>query len=237
VAHRLNKVEYDNTIRDLIGVDLKPSGQFGFPDDTYVEGFDNNADSLTASPLLLEKYQLAADSVVARALDPAPANASLRAQIMVCDPAKTSPSACATQILTAFATRAFRRPVVASEIAPYLTMLDTAAAVGDGFEPAIAAALKAMLLSPKFVFRVEANPVAGQVAPLSDYELASRLSYFIWSSMPDAELFRQAASQVLHGADELRRQITRMLKDPKAATFTDPRARGQRDHALRRHVR
>src|SRR5690349_9360275 len=54
VAHRLNKVEYDNTIRDLIGFDLKPSSTFGFPDDNYVEGFDNNADSLTASPLLLE---------------------------------------------------------------------------------------------------------------------------------------------------------------------------------------
>ena len=65
VAHRLNKVEYDNTIRDLIGLDLAPSSTFGLPDDTYVEGFDNNADALSASPLLLEKYQAATAAIVA----------------------------------------------------------------------------------------------------------------------------------------------------------------------------
>src|SRR5215510_3295449 len=69
VAHRLNNVEYDNTIRDLIGLDLRPSGAFGFPDDTYVEGFDNNADALTVPPLLFEKLEAATDEIVARALD------------------------------------------------------------------------------------------------------------------------------------------------------------------------
>src|SRR5512139_3260144 len=68
VAHRLNRVEYDNTTRDLVGVDLKLSSQAGFPDDNYVEGFDNNAESLTASPLLLEKYQTAAAALAARLL-------------------------------------------------------------------------------------------------------------------------------------------------------------------------
>ncbi len=220
VAHRLNKVEYDNTIRDLIGLDLKPSSQFGFPDDNYVEGFDNNAESLASSPLLLEKYQLAADAIVSSALDASPGNAVVRARIMICDPGASTPDACASQILTNFATRAFRRPVMPSEIAPYLSMLQTAAAVGDGFEQAIAMALQAMLLSPKFLFRTETDPGPGKLAPLSDYELAARLSYFLWSSMPDAELFARAAAQTLHDPQELQAQITRMVQDPKAAAFT-----------------
>jgi len=65
VAHRLNNVEYDNTVRDLVGVDLKPSSTYGFPDDAYVEGFDNNADALTAPPLLLEKLETATQASVA----------------------------------------------------------------------------------------------------------------------------------------------------------------------------
>jgi hypothetical protein len=219
VAHRLNRVEYDNTIRDLVGVDLKPSSQFGFPDDNYVEGFDNNAQSLNASPLLLEKYQAAVDAIVARMLDPAPANMPLRSRVVSCDPLKAGAMPCATQILTGFATRAFRRPVSASEVAPYTTLLSTATSLGDGFEQGIAAALKAVLLSPKFLFRVEKNPAPGQRAQLDGYEIAARLSYFLWSSMPDDELFARAADQSLQHPDEIQRQVARMLRDAKAATL------------------
>ena len=84
VAHRLNNVEYDNTVRDLLGVDLKPSATYGFPDDAYVEGFDNNADALTAPPLLLEKLQTATEAIVGATLS----TATTSARIMVCDPAK-----------------------------------------------------------------------------------------------------------------------------------------------------
>jgi hypothetical protein len=219
VAHRLNRVEYDNTIRDLIGVDLKPSSQFDFPDDNYVEGFDNNALSLTASPLLLEKYQMAVDAIVAQVLDVAPANAALRTSVMSCDPQQLGALACATQILSAFATRAFRRPVSAAEVAPYTGLLATATSVGDGFEQGVAAALKAVLLSPKFLFRVEHNPPPGQSAPLDGYEVASRLSYFIWSSMPDDELFARAGDASLQRPDEIQRQVARMLQDPKASAL------------------
>jgi hypothetical protein len=221
VAHRLNKVEYDNTLRDLLGVDLGLSRKLGFPDDNYVEGFDNNAESLTAPPLLVEKYQLAAATAVAAVLDTAAANAAVRAKVMLCDPAIAGAQACATQVLTAFATRAFRRPVTAAEIAPYMGLLATATMLGDGFEQAINAALQAMLLSPKFLFRTEANPGPGIVAPLGDYELASRLSYFLWSSMPDAELLQKASDQSLRRPDEIARQVARMLQDPKASSFVD----------------
>jgi hypothetical protein len=138
-----------------------------------------------------------------------------------CDPATAGEMPCATQIITNFATRAFRRPVTPDEITPYLGMLATAHQLGDGFEQAISAAFKAMLLSPKFLFRTEHNPGPGIVAQLSDYEIASRLSYFIWSSMPDAELFAKAASQSLHAPDEITRQVTRMVQDPKATSFVE----------------
>jgi hypothetical protein len=221
VAHRLNKVEYDNTVRDLIGIDLKPSSQFGFPDDNYVEGFDNNADSLSSSPLLLEKYQAATDGIVGKALDLSPQNAAVRARILSCDPMKLGEAACAGQVVEAFATRAFRRPVSTDEVSSYVTLLATAKSVGDGFEEGVRAALSAVLLSPKFLFRVEKNPGLGNVAPLSDYEIASRLSYFIWSSMPDEELFARAAAKTLHQPDEISLQVERMVKDPKATSFVD----------------
>ncbi len=218
-AHRLNKVEYDNTIRDLVGLDLQPSSTFGFPDDTYVEGFDNNADALSASPLLLEKYQSATAAIVAAALDSAAGNAAIRGRIVTCDPVKMGEDACATEILTAFATRAWRRPVAASEVAAYAALVGVAHSLGDGFEDGLSAALQAMLLAPSFLFRTEANPGAGKVTALSDYELASRLSYFLWSSMPDDALFSSASSTTLHTPDELGRQIGRMIQDPKSAAL------------------
>jgi Protein of unknown function (DUF1592)/Protein of unknown function (DUF1588)/Protein of unknown function (DUF1595)/Protein of unknown function (DUF1585) len=166
---------------------------------------------------LLEKYQAAAAAIVTQALDPAPANAAQRARIMTCDPAKIGAPACANQILNGFATRAFRRPASDAELAPYAALLS----IADSFEQAISLALQAMLLSPKFVFRVEANPAPGQATALDAYELASRLSYFLWSSMPDAELMQHAADRSLMQPTEIARQVTRMLQDPKAATLLD----------------
>jgi hypothetical protein len=219
VAHRLNNVEYDNTIRDLVGIDSRPSAAFGFPDDAYIEGFDNNADALTVPPLLLEKLQAATEAVAAGALDTSAANAPVRGRIMTCDPAKAGESACATQILTAFASRAFRRPVAATEVAGYAGLIDVAKGAGDGFEQGIAAALQAILLSPRFLYRVEANPGVGRIAALDDFEVASRLSYFLWSSMPDDALLARAAAGGLHDAVAVAGEADRMLSDPKAAAL------------------
>jgi hypothetical protein len=218
VAHRLNNIEYDNTVRDLVGVDLKPSSTYGFPDDAYVEGFDNNADALTAPPLLLEKLQTATEAVVGAALS---AGGAARSRIMVCDPAKAGDAACATQILSTFASRAFRRPVAAAEVSGYARLVDVAKSVGDGFEQGISAGLQAILLSPRFLFRVEANPGAGRNAPLDDYELASRLSYFLWSSMPDDQLFARAASGALHEDASIVDEVRRMLADPRSSALVD----------------
>src|SRR6185295_9081140 len=158
--------------------------------------FDNNADALNVLPLLLEKLQDAAQAIVTRALDTAPANAAVRSRIMICDPASApgGEGACATRILAAFATRAFRRPVADADAARYATLIDVARAAGDGFEQGIAAALQAILLSPRFLFRIEARVPAGKVMPLDGYEVAARLSYFLWSSLPDQRLLDRAAA-------------------------------------------
>jgi hypothetical protein len=221
VAHRLNNVEYDNTVRDLVGIDLKPSSTYGFPDDAYVEGFDNNADALTAPPLLLEKLQTATEAIVSAALSTSAGNAAVRSRIMVCDPAKTGESACAGQILATFASRAFRRPVTAADMSSYAQLVDVAKSVGDGFEQGIAAGMEAILLSPRFLFRIEANPGVGHNAPLDDYEVASRLSYFLWSSMPDDTLFARAASGGLHDGASIVDEVHRMLADPRASALVD----------------
>jgi hypothetical protein len=221
VAHRLNNVEYDNTVRDLIGLDLAPSLAYGFPDDAYVEGFDDNADALTAPPLLLEKLETASQAIATAALATDTGNAAVRARIMTCDPATIGESACATQILSAFASRAFRRPVTASDVAGYAGLVGVAKSMGDGFDQGIAAGLQAILLSPRFLFRVEANPGTGRNAPLDDYEIASRLSYFLWSSMPDDALFTRAAGGALHDAGAIADEVHRMLADAKASALVD----------------
>src|SRR5262249_9829316 len=158
----------------------------------------------------LEKLETATQAMVTAALATGAGNAAVRGRIMVCDPSTTGESACATQILTAFASRAFRRPVAASEVAGYAGLVDVAKSMGDGFEQGVAAALRAVLLSPRFLFRVESNPGLGKNAPLDDYEIASRLSYFLWSSMPDDALFARAAGGALHDGAAIVDEVHRM---------------------------
>ncbi len=124
----------------------------------------------------------------------------------------------ASQILSAFAARAFRRPLRPDEIKPYVE-LTLAAAKEDPFDRAIQTGLTAILVSPHFLFRIEqpGSPSEGaDPLPIAAYELASRLSYFLWSSMPDEELFRAAADGSLLKQDVLESQVRRMLRDPKS---------------------
>jgi hypothetical protein len=130
----------------------------------------------------------------------------------------------ARRVIERFATRAFRRPVRAEEVERYLALADDAARNGETFERRIQLAVTAILLSPHFLFRVELDPpgsAGGQVRPLDDFELASRLSYFLWSSMPDEELFRLARQGRLHEDGVLEAQARRMLKVAKARALVD----------------
>src|SRR5262245_869573 len=130
------------------------------------------------------------------------------------------PREAAREILTRIATRAFRRPVKPEEVERCLALYDAAEKKGHRFELRVRAALYRVLVSPHFLFRVELDPPnlpPKTIYPINEYELASRLSYFLWNSMPDAELFSLAEQGKLR--QNLERQVRRMVNDPKSRSF------------------
>ena len=140
-------------------------------------------------------------------------------RLMAHDPG-LAPREAARAIVTRFATRAFRRPVNADEVERCLTLYDAAEKKGHGFESRVKTALYRVLVSPHFLFRVELDPpglAPGTNYPINEYELASRLSYFLWNSMPDEELFAHAKQGTLRR--NLEPQVRRMVKDPKSQSF------------------
>jgi hypothetical protein len=219
---RLNKNEYNNTIRDLLGVKFKPADDF--PSDDVGYGFDNIGDVLTMSPLLMEKYLSAADKIVeevfktpvlkkkivTKVLDPKAPTKELRQEALA--------------MLRPFVTRAYRRPVPQDELARFTRFIDVALKNGDDFDKGLQLAMKATLCSPNFLFRVEKDfKIVGEkfAEPITQFELATRLSYFLWSSMPDDELFEVAKQAKLRDKAVLENQVRRMLQDSKARALTE----------------
>jgi mono/diheme cytochrome c family protein len=129
---------------------------------------------------------------------------------------------CLRRIVADLARRAYRRPVSPSEVAPLVRLASTARREGDSFEEALSASVQAILVSPDFLFRIEQDPRAGGPArPIGEHELASRLSYFLWASMPDPELRRCADEGTLRQPRVLAAQVRRMLKDEKAGALVE----------------
>ncbi|MBN8229881.1 DUF1592 domain-containing protein [Corallococcus macrosporus] len=211
--HRLNRAEYDNTVRDLLGDTGSPARDF--PPDDHGFGFDNNADVLSMSPLLMEKYSHAAQALVEAAW----ARGAFGACVL--DPAQPEP--CARELLKTFARRAWRRPVTNEEVERLVAFVTLARQHGDAPEVGVKLALRSVLVSPHFLFRVELDPAPASTAPhpVSDLELASRLSYFLWSSMPDEALLQVAEGGHLHEPEVLEAQVRRMLADPRARALVD----------------
>jgi uncharacterized protein DUF1592/uncharacterized protein DUF1588/uncharacterized protein DUF1587/uncharacterized protein DUF1585/uncharacterized protein DUF1595 len=143
-----------------------------------------------------------------------------RERILICRPtAEADETACATQILTQLTHRAFRRPVTGDDIAASLGFYDQARAAGGDFDDGIRAAIARTLVSPWFLFRVESNSAdvpGGSNYRISDLELASRLSFFLWSSIPDDELLDVAEKGRLRDASVLETQVKRMLGDSRS---------------------
>jgi PAS domain-containing protein len=143
----------------------------------------------------------------------------VKKKALVCDPA--TGVVCAHRILAALARRAYRRPVTPADLAPLNRIYAKASAQGYAPRERLKFAIAALLVSPNFLFRVEKDPPAGAVARVSDLELASRLSYFLWSSMPDDTLLRLAEANRLHLPAVLGGQVARMLADPRADALAD----------------
>jgi hypothetical protein len=206
---RLTRDEYDNTVRDLLGDDTRPARDF--PADVGSLGFDNNAASLSIPPVLVEKLEIAADALVEATWK---REASGTKRVRICEPVAPQDRDCASRILQKLATRAFRRPVAKEELDALLGLYDRSKQAGDLPEAAVKVAMKGVLMAPQFIFRIETAPAPG--APLDDFALASRLSYFLWGSMPDDPLYALAEKGMLRNDKTLRAQAERMLRDQRA---------------------
>lgn len=204
---RLTRIDYRNTIRDLLGVEVDTAD---FPSDDVAHGFDNLADVISLPPLLMERYAAAGEEIARRWYEReiAPHADKQPSQ-------ETDARQLAVQILLPLQERAFRRPTTELEHHYLLTFFDTCQQQGFSYEESMQACVTRMLISPAFLFRIEQDGPIGQNRPLDGFELATRLSYFLWSSMPDEELFALARAGELTKEPALLAQIERMLKDEK----------------------
>lgn len=221
VLRRLNRTEYDNTMRDLLGT-TRALAHDGFAADDVADGFDTIGLNLVVSRLLTDQMDKATSTLVDELLE-RPAGDPLRARILSCEPTAANAATCVTQILGAFMKRAFRRPVAVDEIQAKVALFTTVQQAAGDVMRGLNAALKSVLLSPHFLFRVElGDPASAAATPLNDYELASRLSYFLWASMPDQALLDAAESKKLTpGAAGLDSEVDRLLADPNANSFVE----------------
>ncbi|MBI3209879.1 MAG: DUF1592 domain-containing protein [Candidatus Solibacter usitatus] len=158
-----------------------------------------------------------------RVKDPPPEKAAVHYRLFGMEPGETpvSPRAAAQSLLAAFVRKAYRRPVTNAEVAKYIALYDRAAERGDPYEERVKLALKAVLVSPDFLFKVEARHNDATIRPISNHELATRLSYFLWSTMPDDELSRLANEGKLQDSKTLLAQVNRMLDDPRSRIFAN----------------
>ncbi len=203
----LTRYEYDYTIRDLLGIQTTVA-RSGFPPENSVAGFENNSDSHRVSPLVVRKLMEAAEVLAAQAVS------EHRDQLVQCD---LNAPACLNTFLESFLLRAFRRPATTEELGLYTSFYQGIYDL-DGADQALISTIQLTLQSPQFLYRIELKDdfIAGQLVPLNSFEIANRLSYFLWGSMPDEELFEAAARNELATPEQVSAQAHRMLAKPNA---------------------
>ncbi|MGY8769649.1 MAG: DUF1592 domain-containing protein [Pirellulales bacterium] len=214
VLRRLNRAEYANTIRELLGIEID-TNKASFPEDSEAFGFDTIGNELVVSPALLEKYLSVAQQITQQAIvtnGSSPTASHLR---IFGEEPESKYQNYAQDILQPLASRAFRRPVDPKKLDRLVNLVLLKMDKGKSFEEGIQLAIQAILCSPQFIYMIE------EPGHLDDYALATRLSYFLWSSMPDDELLRLAHLGKLSEPGQLERQALRMLEDPRANSFTE----------------
>jgi hypothetical protein len=202
---RLSRVQYNNTVRDLLGDTTRPAD--AFLADEVPGSFAGSAALAQAAPAAIEQYRTAAERLAATAVT----------TLAVPCPTGTEEE-CARAFIADFGLRALRRPPTTEESAGLLELYRKVRAEGD-FAFGIQAVIAALLQSPGFLYRIELGPAgaaAGSVASLGPYELSSRLSYFLLGSMPDAALFAAAKAGKLATAADVEAQARRLLAQPRA---------------------
>ncbi|WP_052572969.1 DUF1592 domain-containing protein [Haloferula sp. BvORR071] len=214
-VRRLNRNEYNNTVRDLFGIDFQAGKDFP-SDGAGGEGFDNVGDALFVQPSLMEKY-LAASKKVMAAIYEDPKHLE---RVIIAKPNdKTPPDQAARTVLLTHASLAFRKRVTDEDLAPLLNAFNERLAGGEAYEDALRVPLQSLLVHPAFLFRIEEDQAGKEEWRVNDFELATRLSYFLWASMPDRRLLKLADEGKLSEPATLRAEAVRMLADPKAESL------------------
>jgi hypothetical protein len=215
---QLSGAEYERTIQDLLGLAPTNTSRTGDFLDTFRTS-PGTFDFLSeVAPLSEAQFEAAFDNAISL-VQGAFASDTLRARILTCSPPGTAWDVCARQIIQTFGLRAWRRPLTDGEVTDLVGLVGNGVMAGDLFTSAIQEPLYAMLASESFLYRLEFDPSNVSVHSLTPYELASRLSYLMWSSMPDDTLFGLAATDDLQKPDTLAAQVGRMLADPRSDGF------------------
>ena len=199
---RLTRDEYNNTVRDLLGDTTRPADTF--PPEEQANGFNNNSRVLGVTQLLAESYLRAAETLADRY------TREVNDVLPGCTKLDGEP--CARAFIAQFGKRAFRRPLAPDEIEGFVALW-RAGRDGRFFDEGIEMVVQTMLQSPHFLYRVELGE-PGQAKP-TPWEQASRLSYLVWGTMPDEELFAAAEANRLATPAEIEAQARRMLADPR----------------------
>jgi hypothetical protein len=205
---RLTRGEYNRTVRDLLGDDTRPADSF-VPEETSL-GFNNNANALLVTPILAEQYLTAAEDLANRA------TVSLSALLRCAS--SSIDEACVQSFIRDFTRFAFRRPITEDEFQRYWSAYQTAL-TGQDQRGALRVVIGAVLLSPRFLYRAESGepPLPGShLARLTQWETSTRLSYLLWGSMPDRELFEAADRNELTTPAQIEAQARRLLAHPRA---------------------
>ena len=217
-VRRLNRNEYNNVVRDLLFVDFQPANDFPADDTGY--GFDNIGDVLSTSPLLMEKYLDAAEIIASAAVKVPKKNGEVTAfqkEYFTLPLTKEAEETVFKGFVTTFMRRAYRREVRTEEVDRMMAVSKAVVDKGAPFDARVQVVIQGVLVSPHFLFRWELDAAPSDpkaIRRLNEYELASRLAFFIWSSGPDDRLLDLAAKGVLR--KQLKAEVHRMLADPKA---------------------
>lgn len=210
---RITRFEYNNTARDLLGLTSRPAD--ALPGEESGSGFGNDADALGVSRLLIDGYRVIAKQIAEEVTQDAAAVARLTG----CDPALTGEAACRQSFLADYLTRAFRRPPDTEALNVYDTAFMDGQTLGGSFAAGARAVVERSLQSPQFLYRIEVGqPVdaARGLARPTGYEMATRLSYVLWGSMPDRALLDAAAQGTLDTREGVLAEARRLLDDPRA---------------------
>jgi len=223
IIRRLNRTEYGNTLHDLLGVD--PSIASDLPEEVFGAGFTNSL-----SPLLMEQYLAVANEALNRSFAPPGAPPTdLQRRLLGEDPGTAADRlAAAGSIARSFARRAYRRPPTDAEIDVLLKVYRLAIDQGKPYPEALRLVVKAALVSPQFIFITPGSSApagratkGGDIVALDDHQLAARLSYLLWATMPDPELSELADAGKLKDPAILAAQARRLIADPRSRAFFD----------------